>query len=85
MKLPAKVQINGTPWKVKEVARVSKGDLGKINSADKTILIKKKQSDIEKKYTLVHEMIHGFMWFLDEACVEQIAVDVVDALELVEE
>ena len=39
---------------------MSKGDLGKIDALTKTILIKKKQTDIEKKYTLVHEMFHGF-------------------------
>lgn len=81
MKIPKKVQINGQPWKVREVARVSKGDLGKIIADTKTILIKKKQTDIEKKYTLVHEMLHGFMWWMDEACIEQLAIDVVDALE----
>lgn len=85
MKLPKRVHINGKFWKVKEVLRVSKGDLGKIDALTKTILIKKKQTDIEKKYTLVHEMFHGFMWWMDEACIEQLAIDVVDALESIEE
>lgn len=81
MRLPKKVQVNGKPWKVWEVPRVSKGDLGKADAQKREILIKKNQSDHEKKVTLVHEMMHGFMWFLDESCVEQIANDVVDALE----
>ena len=85
MKLPSKVQIAGKTWKVKETNTGLGKDLGKAIAPSKTILVKKKQTDIEKKITLVHEMIHGFMWFLDEACVEQMATDVVDALEACEE
>ena len=85
MRLPKKVQIAGKAWKVKETNVGLGNDLGKANAETKEILIKKNQTDHEKKITLVHEMIHGFMWFLDEACVEQIATDVVDALEDCEE
>ena len=86
MRLPKKVRINGKFWPVKETNVGLGKDLGRcVKSPKRAILVKKNQTDHEKKVTLVHEMLHEFMWFLDEACVEQIATDVVDALEDCEE
>lgn len=60
MKLPRKLWIGNTEWKVRQVKTLPHGDWGLCDYEKETISIKRSLSFEEKLLTLVHEVIHCF-------------------------
>ena len=62
MKLPASVRVNGRDYKIKVRAASALPDAyGQFNPEKTRIDLRKGQSDIELKDTLLHEIIHAVL------------------------
>lgn len=80
-----RVEISGKRWRVEVAKKPLRGRWGYCDHRQKRIVLcpTTDRAGITREIFL-HEFTHGAMWFLDEDCVKQFAIDADDALDVME-